>query len=72
VGSPSDGGDARLESSRSHSLYFGPSTVTVSLICRMVDNGCFTNGMGHEPGEETVSEPHDDEAVLFEEFFTLV
>jgi hypothetical protein len=38
----------------------------------MVDNGCFTNGMGHEPGEETLSEPHDDEAVLFEEFFTLV
>jgi hypothetical protein len=44
--------------------------VTVSQICRMVDDGCFADGMGHEPGEETMSEPQDDEAMVFEEFFT--
>jgi hypothetical protein len=26
--------------------------------------------MGHEPGEDTVSEPNGDEVVAFEEFFT--
>jgi hypothetical protein len=36
----------------------------------MIDNGYFVDGMGHEPGEETMPEPHVDEAVLFEEFFT--
>jgi hypothetical protein len=36
----------------------------------MIDRGYFTEGMGREPGEETVLEPHPDEAVVFEEFFT--
>jgi hypothetical protein len=44
--------------------------VTVSQIRGMVDNGYFSDGMSHESGEETVPEPHADEAVLFEEFFT--
>jgi hypothetical protein len=70
VGFHSDGGDVRVESSHLQSFYFGPSTVTVSQIREMIDNVYFTNGMGHEPGEETMSEPHVDEAVLFEEFFT--
>jgi tRNA A37 threonylcarbamoyladenosine synthetase subunit TsaC/SUA5/YrdC len=26
--------------------------------------------MGHEPGQETILEPHLDEVVIFEEFFT--
>jgi hypothetical protein len=26
--------------------------------------------MGHEPGQETIPEPHLDEVVIFEEFFT--
>jgi hypothetical protein len=37
----------------------------------MIDMGYFTEGMGREPGEETVPEPHPDEAVVFEEFFTI-
>jgi hypothetical protein len=36
----------------------------------MIDRGYSTKGMGREPGEETVPEPHPDEAVVFEEFFT--
>jgi hypothetical protein len=35
----------------------------------MIDNGYFADGMGREPGEETVLEPHVEEAILFEEFF---
>jgi hypothetical protein len=34
----------------------------------MIDNGYFAEGMGRKPGEETVPEPHSDEAVVFEEF----
>jgi tRNA A37 threonylcarbamoyladenosine synthetase subunit TsaC/SUA5/YrdC len=37
----------------------------------MIDSGYFTNGMNNEPGEETILEPNHDEAVVFEEFFTL-
>jgi hypothetical protein len=70
AGSQSDGSDARAKNSRSWSLYFGPSTVTVCRIRSIIVNGYFANGMGHEPGEETVPEPRADEAVLFEEFFT--
>jgi hypothetical protein len=35
----------------------------------MVNDGCFADGTGCEPREETVSETQDDEAVVFEEFF---
>jgi hypothetical protein len=35
----------------------------------MIDHDYFTEGMGREPGEETVLEPHSDKAVVFEEFF---
>jgi hypothetical protein len=44
--------------------------VTVCRICRMVNNGCFADGMGHEPGKGTVLEHQNDEAAVFEEFFT--
>jgi hypothetical protein len=44
--------------------------VTVSRICRMVNNGCFADGMGHEPGEGTVLEHQNDEVAVFQEFFT--
>jgi hypothetical protein len=37
----------------------------------MIDRDYFAKGMGHEPGEETVPEPNPDEAVVFEEFFTV-
>jgi hypothetical protein len=36
----------------------------------MIDNSYFADGMGCELGEDTVPEPHVDETVLFEEFFT--
>jgi hypothetical protein len=58
------------EGSSTQNYYFGPSTVTVSCIQGMIDNGYFAEGMGCEPGEETVLEPQSNEAVVFEEFFT--
>jgi hypothetical protein len=70
AGSHSNGGDVRVKSSHLHSFCFRPSTVTVSRIYWMIDNGYFADGMGREPREETVPEPHIDEAMLYEEFFT--
>jgi hypothetical protein len=55
----SDGGDARVENSRSESFYFGPSTITVSRIHGMVDSSYFDDEMGREPREETMPKPHD-------------
>jgi hypothetical protein len=44
--------------------------VTVSCVRKMVDRGYFADGMAHVLGEETISEPNDNEVVVFEEFFT--
>jgi hypothetical protein len=54
----------------SRSFLFGPLTITVSRIRGMIDSGYFAQGMGREPEEETGPEPHPDEVVVFEEFFT--
>jgi hypothetical protein len=54
----------------SWSFLFGPLTFTVNWICGLIDSGYFAKGMGHEPGQETIPEPHLDEVVIFEEFFT--
>jgi hypothetical protein len=53
----------------SWSFLFGSLSITVSRIHGMIDSGYFVEGMGHEPGEETVLKPHPDEAVVFVEFF---
>jgi hypothetical protein len=68
AGSRSEAGDVSDEGSRSQSFYFGPSTVTVSQIRGMIDNGYFDESMGREPGEETVPKPNANEVVVFEEF----
>jgi hypothetical protein len=39
-------------------------------ICEMVDTGYFPKGKGRELKEETISKPHPDEAVIFEEFLS--
>jgi hypothetical protein len=54
----------------SQSFLFGPSSAIVSQIRAMIDDGYFIEGMGNEPGEETLLEPHPDGAVVFEEFFS--
>jgi hypothetical protein len=58
------------EGSCTRSYFFGPSTMTVSRFRAMIDNCYFDEGMGHEPGEETILEPQSDKAMVFEEFFT--
>jgi hypothetical protein len=37
----------------------------------MFNRGYFNEGGAHAPGEENISEPNSDEAVVFEEFFYL-
>jgi hypothetical protein len=46
-------------------FFFEPSTVTISRIHEVIDNGYFLEGMGRR-----ILEPDADEAVIFEEFFT--
>jgi hypothetical protein len=70
VGSHSRTGEDTDEGSCTRSYYYGPSTVTVSCVRKMVDRGYFADGMAHVLGEETISEPNDNEVVVFEEFFT--
>jgi hypothetical protein len=70
TGSRSGVGDDVDDGSHNRRYYFGPLTVTVSRIHGMIDNGYFFEGMGHEPGVETIPEPNANETVVFEEFFT--
>jgi hypothetical protein len=35
----------------------------------MIGNGYFVEGMGHEPGEETMLQPQSHKPVVFDEFF---
>jgi hypothetical protein len=52
-------------------IFFGPSTVTISCVREMIDRGYFAVGGGRVSREETVPEPNGDEAVIFEELFTV-
>jgi hypothetical protein len=36
----------------------------------MIDQGYFTEGGARTPGEETILEPKNDEAIVFEEFYS--
>jgi hypothetical protein len=69
AGSHNGAGGDMDEGSCTQSYFFGPSTMTISRIRGMIDHSYFTEGMGCECGEETILEPHSDEAVVFDEFF---
>jgi hypothetical protein len=49
--------------------YFRASTITVGKIKEMEERGYFTKDEAHTPRAETVPEPPDDEALVFEDFF---
>jgi hypothetical protein len=51
------------------SYKFRVSSFTVGRIHQMEFLGYFVEGLVHEPGEETVTAPNPNEAVVFEEFF---
>jgi hypothetical protein len=57
------------ESVRSYD--FRASTITVGCIWLLEVLGYFAEGSAREPGEEVVPEPVNDEAIVFEEFFTM-
>jgi hypothetical protein len=61
VGSHSGAGGDVDKGSHVRSYYFGPSTMTVGCIQGMIDNSYFTEGMGREPGDETILEQNSDE-----------
>jgi hypothetical protein len=50
---------------------FGPSIITVGRIRQLEALGYFAEGSAHEPGEEVIPELAANEAVVFEEFFTV-
>jgi hypothetical protein len=42
----------------------------VSHIRDLIEQGYFTEGASHAPGEENVPEPENADVIVFEEFFT--
>jgi hypothetical protein len=54
----------------SRNYCFVPSAITISCIWEMSSLRYFTEGDARARGDKTVLEPADDEAVVFEEFFT--
>jgi hypothetical protein len=64
-----DGGASDDENSRTY--YFGVSTITLGKINEMVEKGYFAEGEARAPRVEAVSEPDNDEAVMYEDFFII-
>jgi hypothetical protein len=56
----------------SRTYYFGPSTITRGKIKEMVEKRYFAEGKAWEPRTETVLEPDDDEAIVYEDLFVTV
>jgi hypothetical protein len=73
VSSPDAAGDSLGEGASDdenlHAYYFGSSTIIVGKIKEMVERGYFVEGEAHAPGAKTVSEPENDEGVVYEDFF---
>jgi hypothetical protein len=64
-----DGEDILREGVSVCTHYFGMSTITVGKIKEMEEKRYFTKDEAHAPGAETVPEPRDDEAMVYEDFF---
>jgi hypothetical protein len=57
------------DNENSRAYCFGGSTITQGRIKEMADKGYFMDGEARAPVEETIPEPNDDEAIVFEDFF---
>jgi hypothetical protein len=62
----SEGGS---DNENSWTYYFGLSTITVGKIKEMAEKGYIPKGRPHAPGAATMSEPYNNEAVVYEDFF---
>jgi hypothetical protein len=62
-----DGGAFDNENSQTYN--FGASTITLGRIKEMVERGYFADGEARAPRAEAVSEPEDDEAIVYVDFF---
>jgi hypothetical protein len=49
--------------------YFGSSTITICKIKEMTEKTYFPEDGAHAPRAEIVSEPDNNEAVVYEDFF---
>jgi hypothetical protein len=64
-----DGEDILSEGVSMCTHYFGSSTITVGKIKEMEKKGYFVKDEARAPGAKTMLEPHDDEAMVHEDFF---
>jgi hypothetical protein len=62
-------GDGASNNENSWVYCFKASTITLGCIKEMTDKGYLVYGKARAPQAETVPEPNDDEAIVFEEFF---
>jgi hypothetical protein len=62
-------GEGASDDENSRTYYFGPLTITVGKIKEMVEKGYFMEGKARAPRAETVPEPDNDKAVVYEDFF---
>jgi hypothetical protein len=60
----SDGGSC------THSCNFSPSTITVSRMREMIEQGYFAEAGARAPGEETLPEPENDEVIVLRIFYS--
>jgi hypothetical protein len=59
------------DDANSKTYYFGLSTISVDKIKEMEEKGYFLEDEAHTLGVETVLEPNDNEAVVYEDFFVV-
>jgi hypothetical protein len=64
-----EGKDVLSEGAAAHTHYFGSSSITVGKIKEMEEKGYFMRDEARALGAETVLEPCDDEAVVYDDFF---
>jgi hypothetical protein len=57
------------EGAAMHTHYFGALAITMGKIKEMEEKGYFAKDEAHASGAKTVSEPHNDEAMVFKDFF---
>jgi hypothetical protein len=57
------------EGAAAHTHYFGSSSITIGKIKEMEEKGYFARDEARAPGAETVPEPRDNEAIVYEDFF---
>jgi hypothetical protein len=64
-------GEGAFDDKNLWTYYLVSSTITVDKIKEMVEKGYFVEVEAHVPDAETVPEPNNDEAIVYEDFLLL-